>query len=97
MYNIEDLIGMAAGEGASDVHLIVGLPPKCRIDGQVMTLTEGALSHEDCEEYGRQLAGEHLKRIAEIGQLDFSATIAGGASESTCSASRAPCPRRFES
>ena len=78
MYNIEDLIGMAAGEGASDVHLIAGLPPKCRIDGQVMTLTEGALSHEDCEEYGRQLAGEHLKRIAEIGQLDFSATIAGG-------------------
>ena len=77
MYNIEDLIGMAAGEGASDVHLIAGLPPKCRIDGQVMTLTEGALSHEDCEEYGRQLAGEHLKRIAEIGQLDFSATIAG--------------------
>lgn len=26
---------------------------------------------------GSQLAGEHLKRIAEIGQLDFSATIAG--------------------
>lgn len=24
MYNIEDLIGMAAGEGASDVHLIAG-------------------------------------------------------------------------
>lgn len=77
MYNIEELIALAADEGASDVHLIAGLPPKCRIDGRINTLLEGVLTHEDCEEYGRQLAGEHLKKIAEIGQLDFSTAIAG--------------------
>lgn len=77
MYNIEELIALAADEGASDVHLIAGLPPKCRIDGHINTLLEGVLTHEDCEEYGRQLAGEHLKKIAEIGQLDFSTAIAG--------------------
>ena len=40
MYNIEELIELAASKGASDVHLIAGLPPKCRIDGRIMTLTE---------------------------------------------------------
>lgn len=77
MYNIEELIELAASKGASDVHLIAGLPPKCRIDGRIMTLTEEPLTQEDCEEYGRQLAGVHSKKIEEIGQLDFSSTIAG--------------------
>lgn len=77
MYRIEELIALAAEKRASDVHLIAGLPPKCRIDGRIETLTEGKLSHEDCEEYGRQLAGEYVEQIEKIGQLDFSSTLAG--------------------
>ena len=76
-YNVEQLIAVAAEKRASDVHLIAGLPPKCRTDGQIRNLLEEQLSHEDCEELGRQLAGEHVKQIREIGQLDFSATLAG--------------------
>lgn len=57
MYGIEELIALAAEKRASDVHLIAGLPPKCRIDGRIETLTDGGLTREDCEEYGRQLAG----------------------------------------
>ena len=77
MYGIEELIARAAEKRASDVHLIAGLPPKCRIDGRIETLAEGVLSHEDCEEYGRQLAGEQTEQIETIGQLDFSAFLAG--------------------
>ena len=77
MYGIEELIALAAEKRASDVHLIAGLPPKCRIDGQIETLTEGALTREDCEMYGRQLAGNQAERIESIGQLDFSAFLAG--------------------
>lgn len=77
MYEIEELIALAAEKRASDVHLIAGLPPKCRIDGRIETLTEGVLTREDCEEYGRQLAGDAADPIEEIGQLDFSASFAG--------------------
>ena len=76
-YTAEILIAIAAEKEASDVHLIAGLPPKCRIDGQIRSLTDEPLSYEDCEELGRQLAGEHVRRIDQIGQLDFSATLAG--------------------
>lgn len=77
MHGIEELIALAAQKKASDVHLIVGLPPKCRIDGKIETLMEYVLSHEDCEEYGRQLAGEQVEQIETIGQLDFSTFLAG--------------------
>ena len=77
MYGIEELIALAAEKRASDVHLIAGLPPKCRIDGRIETLTEGVLTREDCEEYGRQLAGDAADPIEAIGQLDFSASFAG--------------------
>ncbi|WP_455902344.1 type IV pilus twitching motility protein PilT [Clostridium sp.] len=77
MYEIEELIALAAEKRASDVHLIAGLPPKCRIDGRIETLTEGVLTREDCEEYGRRLAGDAADTIEAIGQLDFSASFAG--------------------
>lgn len=77
MYRIEELITIASEKGASDVHLIAGLPPKCRIDGLITNLTEETLTHEDCEEYGRQLAGEDVSEIFHRGQLDLSAAIAG--------------------
>ena len=63
MYGIEELIALAAEKRASDVHLIAGLPPKCRIDGRIETLTDGGLTREDCEEYGRQLAGNAADQI----------------------------------
>lgn len=76
-YHIEELIELAAAKGASDVHLLAGLPPKCRIDGRITNLTGQPLSREDCETYGGQLAGGRIKTIEHMGQLDFSATIAG--------------------
>ena len=48
-YTAEILIAIAAEKGASDVHLIAGLPPKCRIDGQIRSLTDEPLSYEDGE------------------------------------------------
>ena len=77
MYGIEELIALAAEKRASDVHLIAGLTPKCRIDGRIETLTDGGLTREECEEYGRQLAGNAADQIEAIGQLDFSASFAG--------------------
>ena len=71
MYGIEELIALAAEKRASDVHLIAGLPPKCRIDGRIETLTDGGLTREDCEEYGRQLAGNAADQITLEDPIEY--------------------------
>ena len=48
MYGIEELIALAAEKRASDVHLIAGLPPKCRIDGRIETLHIAKLNGRLC-------------------------------------------------
>lgn len=42
MYNIEDLTEQARRRGASDIHLVCGLPPKYRLDGQLENMAEDA-------------------------------------------------------
>ena len=41
MYNIEDLTEQARRSGASDIHLVCGLPPKYRLDGQLENMALG--------------------------------------------------------
>ncbi|MDY6306426.1 MAG: PilT/PilU family type 4a pilus ATPase [Oribacterium sp.] len=77
LMNIEDLVATAAKKGASDVHLIAGLPPKCRIDGQIQNIIDTPLTHDDCEELARQMAGSRYDLIKDIGELDAGGTIAG--------------------
>ncbi len=75
--SVSRLIRKAADRGASDVHLIRGLHPKCRLDGQLLDLDERVLSHADCESVARRLAGRYYDQIANIGELDLALTIAG--------------------
>ena len=35
---IEELIAQASAAGASDIHLICGLPPKYRVAGKLLTM-----------------------------------------------------------
>ena len=39
---IAEYVSLAAERGASDIHLIAGLPAKCRLDGQIVNLSEPA-------------------------------------------------------
>lgn len=72
---IEELVKMAAGDGASDIHLVCGIPPKYRRDGMLEDMGPEILSHQDCEDYAARLAGERLDEIRSIGELDMAATI----------------------
>ncbi len=40
MLEISEIIAQAQQKGASDIHIVTGLPVKCRIDGKVQNLTE---------------------------------------------------------
>lgn len=49
--NIDLLISRAAGVGASDLHLICGLPPQYRIDGALQPDPKlPPLTAQDCED-----------------------------------------------
>ncbi|MEG0147349.1 MAG: PilT/PilU family type 4a pilus ATPase [Raoultibacter sp.] len=69
--NVETLIAQAHEQHASDVHLVCGLPPKFRVNGQLISADMPPLTHADCECYAAELAGDDYGRIKKIGELDL--------------------------
>ena len=77
--NVEQIIDLAHQVNASDVHLVCGLPVKFRVGGHLMDAGidgDAPLSHDDCEQLARELAGDDFDRIKRIGELDRADTIA---------------------
>ncbi|MBQ6927626.1 MAG: PilT/PilU family type 4a pilus ATPase [Oscillospiraceae bacterium] len=76
---IEGLVAQARQDGASDIHLICGLPPKYRKDGQIENMSDEVLDERECLRLARDLAGtdEAFKTLMETGELDAAATFAG--------------------
>ena len=77
--SIEELLKLAVGNGASDLHITTGLPPVLRVVGNLRPV-EGftPLSPQDTE--GLVLAlmnDEHRRVFAEQGQVDFSYGLPG--------------------
>lgn len=77
--SIEELLKLAVGNGASDLHITTGLPPVLRVVGNLRPI-EGfpPLSPQDTE--GLVLAlmnDEHRRVFAEQGQVDFSYGLPG--------------------
>ena len=79
MLDIDQLVEKAQQAGASDIHIVCGLPVKCRIDGTIRSLTEEPLTHDDCESYAVQLAGQRYDAMKGIGELDMGRSFACGA------------------
>lgn len=80
MISAEQIIDAAHAAGASDVHLVCGLPIKFRINGKLVNGgIEGdqVLDHAACELLARELAGSAYERIASIGEYDGAKTLAG--------------------
>lgn len=75
--NIEKLIDLAHEANASDVHIVCGLPIKFRVKGELVSANDHILTHQDCEDIGRDLAGEKFSAIKHIGELDMARTLAG--------------------
>lgn len=78
MIELDTLIAYAAARGASDVHLVYGLPIRLRIDGVLTDYNDDRLTDSDCEAYARCLAGDNYEQIAAIGELDGARTFEDG-------------------
>lgn len=76
---IEQLVVKAREDRASDIHLICGLPPKYRKDGQLQDMTDEPLTANQCMAYARELAGtpEAFDTYLHVGELDAADTFAG--------------------
>lgn len=76
--SVAELVIQAHADNASDIHLVLGLPPKYRIDGTLRDMPGNPpLDDELCEAYARELAGKSYDRMKHIGELDLALTIAG--------------------
>ena len=73
----EDLVLKARADGASDIHLICGLPPKYRVSGALQDMTGGSLSCSECTAIAKDLAKGGWEEYEKTGELDASETIAG--------------------
>ncbi len=69
---INDLLQLAVQEGASDLHLTVGVPPVLRINGTMVLIDSDPLQPEDTERLMHEITkDEHLQRVEEFGGTDF--------------------------
>ena len=77
MVDIDALVAKCKADGASDLHLICGLPPKYRKDGQLQDMSDTPLTKQDCEDMARFLAGDQYEKMAKIGEVDAAGSWGG--------------------
>ena len=78
MLSVDELVAKAKQDGGSDIHLIVGLPPKYRVSGGLENMSEEIISEQDALEYAKVLGGEKgFATLMEEGELDAAGTFAG--------------------
>ena len=76
MLKIDEILMMAVEQGASDVHLTVGLPPIFRINGSLKRLDLDALGNADTFSLAEELMDDKRRlQFKEKGEVDFSHTI----------------------
>lgn len=75
---INDLLIAAQDMKASDLHVTVGISPKCRINGELTDMNYEKLTPEDTEAIIMPMIPPKLmERLMTSGELDFSYSIAG--------------------
>lgn len=74
---VDELVARAQRDGASDVHLVQGLSPRYRVDGEIRDMGGETLTERQCEDFARALAGAEFDRAQAVGEADLALTIAG--------------------
>lgn len=71
--SIQDYLETVVKKEASDLHLVVGSPPVIRVDGQLMPLSQAALSADETESLIFELVTAEQKEMILVNkELDFS-------------------------
>jgi len=78
MITIDELLRIAKERKASDLHITVGIPPKIRVNGELIGLELPKVLPRDAEEMIAPLFTERARAIfEEKGEVDFAYAIPG--------------------
>ena len=70
---IDELLRQAREMKASDLHVSVGIPPKCRINGELVALPCGIIMPNDSKALVEQMIPPRMiEKFNEDGEIDFS-------------------------
>lgn len=76
MITMKELLLMAKEKNASDVHITVGIPPKCRVNGELMDMGVPSLLPQDTDALVKSLMNERqFEYLEKEGEVDFSYSI----------------------
>ena len=76
MANIRDILVTAKTAGASDVHITVGIPPKMRVNGDLISMDFPRMMPPDTEALANEVMNEAQKeKLEERGEYDMSFSI----------------------
>jgi len=72
-----EIIAEARRRGASDVHLVAGIPIRMRVDGELADAGDHPLTETECESYARILSPDY-DQISRIGEQDLAVSFPDG-------------------
>lgn len=76
MVTMEELLAAAKEKGASDLHITVGVCPKCRVDGTLRDLNYPILTPEDTEALVMSITSKyHRDILIDKGEVDYAYSI----------------------
>ena len=75
--NVDELVAQALRDKASDIHLVRGLTPRYRVDGEIREMNSEVLTARQCEEIAQELIGAGFTKARVVGESDLALTIAG--------------------
>lgn len=75
---LNKLVELAAQRHASDIHIVCGLPIKCRVDGKIVNLTDDVATPSLTENYAKCLLSENFEKVSTIGEADVGFTFPCG-------------------
>lgn len=77
MITLNELLEITTKEGASDLHMTVGIPPIVRVNGELNQISGEKLTPQDTEKYARGILGDLYDEYLKVGDIDTSYSIAG--------------------
>ena len=70
---IDELLRQAREMKASDLHVSVGIPPKCRVNGELVALPCGIIMPNDSKALVEQMIQHRMiEKFNEDGEIDIS-------------------------
>ena len=74
---VEEFVAQARQDRASDIHLVCGLTPRCRVDGAIREMGKLPLTEEECTAFAQELAGGEYGQARAVGEADLALSLAG--------------------